>query len=243
MSVRWTAFVCGLALASSVWAQAGDADRVKALEHRLRDWGGLNRYGSDNTELRPPARGENRVVFFGDQVIEQWGRGSAKFFSGKQYLNRGIAGQTTAQMLVRFRQDVVSLQPKVVVIAGGMNDIAGAFGLATEEMVADNIMSMAELAKVHGIGVVLASVTPVCDCFTKPTVRQRWEEKIGEINELVKDFAARNGLVYLDFYAALSDGHGLKKDFTSDGLLPNDAAYEVMAPIAERAIAESLGKK
>lgn len=229
------------ALASCAWGQS--ADRVKALEHLLHDWGGLTKYGSENTELRPPAAGENRVVFFGDQITEQWGRGAAEFFPGKPYLNRGVSGQTTAQMLVRFRQDVISLQPKAVVIEGGLNDISGAFGLATEEMIADNIMSMTELAKAHGIRVALASITPVCDCFGKPTARQRWLEKINEANELLKDYAAKSGAVYVDYYAALADGRAMKKEFTADGLVPNEAGYGAMAPVAERAIAEALRGK
>lgn len=239
-----------LILACRAWPQATDTERAKALEkqlavqrHLLRDWGGLTRYGSDNTELRRPAPGEARVVFLGDQITEQWGSGAAKFFPSKPYLNRGIAGQTTAQMLVRFRQDVIALEPKVVVILAGTNDIGGAFGLATEEMIADNIMTMTELAKAHGIRVVLASLTPVCDCFSKPTARQRWQEKIVEVNELLKDYAAHSGSVYLDYYGALADGRDLRKEFTTDGMLPNDAGYNVMAALAERAIAEALGKK
>jgi lysophospholipase L1-like esterase len=239
-----------LALGCSAWPQTTDSDRMKLLEqqlaaerHLLRDWGGLTRYGSENTELRPPAAGETRVVFLGDQITELWGRGNAKFFPGKPYLNRGIAGQTTAQMLVRFRQDVISLQPRVVVILAGTNDITGVFGLATEEMIADNIMTMTELAKLHGIRVVLASLTPLCDCFSKPTRRQRWLEKIVETNELLKDYAAESGLVYLDYYSALAEGQELRKEFTTDGVLPNDAGYTVMAKLAERAIAAAIGQK
>ena len=243
---HWRLPAALLALACCAWPQATDADRVKALEkqlaaerHLLHDWGGLTRYGSEDSELRPPAPGENRVVFLGDQITEQWGRGDAKFFPGKPYLNRGIAGQTTAQMLVRFRQDVIALQPKVVVILAGINDIGGVFGLATEEMIADNIMTMTELAKAHGIRVALASVTPVCDCFTKPTGRQRWQEKIGEVNELMKDYAEKSGSVYVDYYSALADGRNFKKELTADGLLPNDAGYAVMTALAEKAIENS----
>ena len=233
---------------SAVWAQ--QPDRIQSLERQLaeqkralRDWGGLIRYGSDNSELRPPAAGENRVIFLGDQITDFWGRGKARFFPEKPWLNRGIAGQTTDQMLVRFRQDVIALQPKVLVTLAGTNDIAGAFGLATEEMIADNIMTMTELAKVHGIRVVLASLTPVCDCFGKPSARRRWQEKILEVNELLKDYAVRSGSVYLDYSSALVDGQDLRKEFTVDGMLLNDAGYNAMAPLAERAIAEALRKK
>src|ERR1044071_4190563 len=131
--------------------------------HLLIDWAGLTRYGSENAELRLPKPGEDRVVFLGDQVTENWGQGSAKFFPGKPYLNRGIADQTSPQMLVRFRQDVISLHPKVVVIEAGTNDIASVTGPSTEGMIAENFTSMVELAKVNGIRVVLASVLPVCD--------------------------------------------------------------------------------
>jgi lysophospholipase L1-like esterase len=228
-------------------AQDTSSDRVQSLERQLaeqrkalKDWGGLIRYGSDNSELPPPAKGETRVVFLGDQITDFWGRRTASFFPGKPWLNRGIAGQTTDQMLVRFRQDVVSLRPKVVVILGGLNDIAGLHGPATEETVLDNLMSMTELAHANGIRVVLASVTPICDCFTKGSARQRWQERISEVNELIRKYCARSGATYLDYYSAMSADDDLKKDLTSDGVLPNDAGYGIMAPLAERAIAEAL---
>jgi acyl-CoA thioesterase I len=208
-----------------------------ALHRLLVDWGGLNRYGSDDTEIRPPKPGENRVVFLGDQITEDW----SDFFPGKPYLNRGIARQTTPQMLVRFRQDVISLQPRVVIIEGGSNDLASVTGPATEGTIAENIQSMVELAKVHGIRVVLASVTPVCDCFTKQT-GLRPQGKIIGLNGWIKDYAARSGSVYLDYYAALADGRNFKQDLTADGLLPNAAGYRVMTPLAEKAIQEALQK-
>jgi lysophospholipase L1-like esterase len=178
------------------------------------------------------------VVFFGDEITERW----KEFFLGKPYLNRGIAGQTTPQMLVRFRQDVISLKPKVVVIEGGTNDIAGMTGPATEGTMAENFMSMTELAHLHGIRVVLASVTPVCDCFTRQTLR-RTPGRILGVNGWIKDYAARSGSVYLDYYSALAEGRSLKKELTVDGLLPNDAGYRVMAELAEKAIAQALGGK
>jgi lysophospholipase L1-like esterase len=210
----------------------------------LRDWGGLVRYGSDNSELHPPAPGENRVVFLGDQITESWGEGNAQFFPGKPYLNRGIGGQTSSQLLVRFRQDVIELQPKIVVILAGTNDIAGVHGPATEEMIVENLMSMTELANAHGIRVVLASVPPVCDCFVKSTARQRWQGRIVELNGEIEDYAKKSGAVYLDYYSAMTAAGGLemKKELTSDGILPNDAGYNVMAPLAERAIARALEK-
>ncbi len=215
---------------------------VEAQRHLLGDWGGLTRYGSEDAELRPPAPGEGRVVFLGDDITENWGRGNAKFFPGKPYLNRGIARQTSPQMLVRFRQDVIALQPRAVVILAGTNDIAGYSGPATEGTMAENFMSMTELAKFNGIRVVLASITPVCDCFTNQTAR-RPQGKIIGMNGWLKDYAARTGSVYLDYYSALAEGRNFKRDLTLDGLLPNDAGYAVMAPLAERAIARALAAK
>jgi lysophospholipase L1-like esterase len=204
---------------------------------QTKDWGGLTRYGSDNAELRPPKPGEDRVVFLGDQVTELWGQSAAEFFPGKPFLNRGIGGQTSAQMLVRFHQDVVALKPKVVVIQAGVNDLL----VATEGVIADNYMSMMDIAKANGIRVVLASVTPVCDCYTKQT-GLRPQGKIISLNGWIRDFAASSGAVFLNYYAALADGRNFKKELTNDGLLPNDAAYAVMAPLAEKAIAEALSK-
>jgi lysophospholipase L1-like esterase len=209
-----------------------------ALHRLLVDWGGLNRYGSEDTELKAPKAGENRVVFLGDQITEGW----SDFFPGKPYLNRGIPNQTTPQMLVRFRQDVISLQPKVVIIAGGSNDLAGVTGPATEGTISENIQSMVELAKLHGIRVVLASVTPVCDCLGTKQTGLRPQGKIIGLNGWIKDYAARSGSAYLDYYAVLADGRNFKQDLTADGLLPNAAGYRVMAPLAERAIQEALQK-
>jgi len=237
------------ALAGSMAAQSGDeADiqrlqrRLEAQRHLLVDWAGLTHYGSEDTEIPRPKPGENRVVFLGDQITERWGAGQAKFFPGKPYFNRGIADQTTSQMLVRFRQDVIELQPKVVVIMAGSNDLAGATGPATEGTIGENLMSMTELAKVHDIRVVLASVTPVSDFYKKQT-GLRPQGKIIGLNGWIKQYAAESGSVYLNFYAALAEGRDFKKDLTVDGLLPNDAGYDLMAPLAEQAIEQALGKK
>jgi lysophospholipase L1-like esterase len=234
---------CLLFLTCSARAQTGDpAAQTEYTRHLLIDWAGLTRYGSENAELRPPKPGEDRVVFLGDQITEQWGAGDGRFFPGKHYLNRGIRGQTTPQMLVRFRQDVISLKPKVVVILAGTNDIASYTGPSTEGMIAENVTSMVELAKVNGIQVVLASVTPVCDCFKNQTAL-RPQGKIIGLNGWIKDYAARSGGIYLDYYSALADGRNFKKELTSDGLLPNAAGYAVMAPLAEKAIAGALAGK
>ncbi|HTX38533.1 MAG TPA: SGNH/GDSL hydrolase family protein [Bryobacteraceae bacterium] len=238
-----------LLLVVSMAAQTGAPQEVEQLEHRLEvqrhllvDWAGLTHYGSEDTEIPAPKPGENRVVFLGDQITERWGQGQAKFFPDKPYFNRGVTDQTTPQMLVRFRQDVIELQPKVVVIMGGSNDLAGATGPATEGTIAENMMSMTELAKAHGIRVVLASVTPVCDFYKKQT-GLRPQGKIIGLNGWIKRYAADSGSVYLNYYAALVEGRDFKKNLTVDGLLPSDAGYEAMAPLAEQAIAQALGRK
>ena len=227
-----------LAIGVALVACAAPAQLSDAQRRLLTDWGGLTRYGSENAEIRAPKPGENRVVFLGDQITERW----TGFFPGKPYLNRGIANQTSAQMLVRFRQDVISLKPKIVIIEAGTNDLASVTGPATEGMIGENLTSMVELAKVNGIRVVLASVTPVCDCYVNQTAR-RPQGKIIGLNGWIKDYAAHSGSVYLDYYAALAEGRNFKKELTDDGLVPNEAGYKVMAPLAEKAIAEALGTK
>ncbi len=207
-----------------------------------KDWPDLARYHDDNAKLAPPAADENRVVFMGDSITDAWGRSRGKFFPGKPYVNRGISGQTTPQMLIRFRPDVIALKPKVVVFLAGTNDIAGNTGPMTLEAIEDNLASMVELAKFHDIRVVLSSVMPVCD-YIRPQTGRRPPAKIVALNAWIKEYAARNGLVYLDYYSAmLDDKQMLRKELTFDGLHPNDAGYEVMEPLAEKAIAETLEK-
>ena len=198
----------------------------------LSDWGKLVYYGSDNAELRPDP---NRVVFFGDDIIEKW----QPFFPGKPYVNRGISRQATPQMLVRFRQDVIGLKPKVVVILGGANDFAGFAGPATEGTITENIMTMTELAKLHGIRVVLASVTPICDCFQLLSERRPPGRILG-LNGWLKGYAAKAGAVYADLYAVLGQGRNMRQELTVDGLIPNEKGYALMAPVMEKAIAEAL---
>lgn len=222
-------------------AQQEQLEREVAQYIRLlSDWGGLTKYGSENAEIKLDPN-VNRVVFLGDEITESWGEGKAKFFPGKPYFNRGITHQTSGQMLVRFRQDVIGLKPKVVVIQAGTNDFAGYAGPATEGTISENFQSMVELAKVHGIRIVLASVTPVCDCFRNLTERRPPGKIIG-LNGWLRDYAARSGAIYLNYYGALAEGRAMKRELTVDGLVPNDAGYELMAPLAEKAIAEALAK-
>jgi acyl-CoA thioesterase I len=235
-------FVSSLLLAGLAAGQTADKDRLIAdLEHDLTesirlltDWGGLTRFGSDNAELGPPKPGETRVVFFGDDVFAGW--------TSLKHLNRGIERQTTPQMLVRFRQDVIELKPKVVVIQGGSNDIAGMMGPATQGTAAENIRTMVELAQLHGIKVVLASVTPVCDCQGKTWSDRRTVGRLRGVNEWLESYAKSTGAVYADFYSPLLEGRWFKKAWTVDGLVPNEAGYAALAPVAEAAIAKALGR-
>ncbi len=252
MKSWFTKTLLGLLLLSClVAAQAPQqcASALIALEQKLEaqrillsDWAGLIRYGSENTELPKPKTDESRVVFLGDEITENWGAGETKFFLNRPYLNRGIAGQTSPQMLVRFRQDVIKLKPKVVVIQAGLNDIASLNSPITQQMFAENVMSIVELAKANGINVVLASLTPICDCYTKQSVLRPFGKIIG-MNGWLKDYASESGSIYLNYYEALAEGRNLKKEFTSDGVRLNDVAYAVMAPLAEQAIAQALSKK
>lgn len=241
------ALLLGLCLATSAaWAQSHE-DRLDALERRveadrklLHDWGGLIRYGSENTEVPKRRPGETRVVFFGDDTFDLWDD-RAEFFPGKPYFNRGVAGQTTPQMLVRFRQDVIKLDPAVVILQGGMNDIASLTGPSTQGMMIENYQSMIELAQAHGIQVVLASLLPICDCGTNQTAL-RPRGKIFGVNDWLEEYAEEHGLVYLNFYGALADGREFRRDLTDDGLVPNAAGYKAMAPLAEAAIAEAVAQ-
>jgi len=207
-----------------------------------QDWANLERFKNENSALPSPLKGEKRVVFMGNSITEGWGNLSPDFFKGKPYINRGISGQTTPQMLIRFRPDVINLKPAVVVILAGTNDIAGNTGPSTLEMIADNIFSMAEIAKANGIKVVISSVIPAFDYPWKPGLEPA--KKIVALNEMLKAYALKNGLVYLDYFSAMADNrHGLKAELTYDGVHPNEAGYKVMEPLAEKAIGIALKQK
>jgi lysophospholipase L1-like esterase len=219
------------------------AKRQQEQETRFHnDWANLQKFREANAKLSPPVSNENRVVFMGNSITEGFAPRFATLFPGKPYIGRGIGGQTTPQMLVRFRQDVIDLKPKVVVILAGTNDIAGNTGPSTLEMIEDNLASMAELAKSNGIAVVLSSVLPVWDYPWKPGLEPA--PKIIALNKWMKDYAQRNGMVYLDYHSAMSDSRGgMRPELASDGVHPNEAGYRLMAPLAERAIAEALRTK
>jgi lysophospholipase L1-like esterase len=222
------------AFPSSLFGRAGQRD------DRMRDdWAYLERYRGDNAMLPPPSSGEARVVFYGDSITEGWAKYFAGTFPGKPYVGRGISGQTTPQMLVRFRQDVIDLEPRVVVILAGTNDIAGNTGPATQEMIAGHLTSMVELAKANGIRVVLASVLPAHDYPWRPG--REPASKIVALNAWMKDYASRNDVVYLDYHSAMADDrNGLPRELAEDGVHPTEAGYRLMAPLAEAAIADAL---
>jgi lysophospholipase L1-like esterase len=221
-----------------------DQYRASRIAIFTDDFGQLARYREANAALKPPAAGENRVVFFGDSITDMWNL--ADYFPGKPYINRGISGQTTPQMLVRFRQDVIDLHPKVVIILAGTNDIAGNTGPMRLEDIEANYQSLAELARASHVRVVFASVLPVHNYTerSKDFFAQRPPEKILALNRWLKDYCARSGDVYLDYFSALVDEKGLlKRDLAEDGLHPNDAGYKIMAPLAEAAIGKVSGNQ
>jgi lysophospholipase L1-like esterase len=241
-----TALIGGMATASQLpfagtaLAAARSAAPATRPSRQGQDFAGLNRYRKANADLTPPAAGENRVVFMGDSITDAWPRVAGEFFPGKPYIDRGISGQTTQQMLIRFRPDVINLKPKAVVILAGTNDLAGNTGPATPEEIEGNLMSMVELAKANGIRVVLASVPPAIDFPWRPE-HPNPSQQIIALNAWIKDYAAKNALVYLDYYSALVDQRGgLKAEYANDAVHPNKAGYAVMAPLAEKAIAAAL---
>jgi lysophospholipase L1-like esterase len=216
------------------------------MERTFNDWPFLAKYREADKALPPPLPGETRVVFMGDSITEGWGQKATpttpdrgEFFPGNPYINRGISGQTTPQMLVRFRQDVIGLKPKVVVLLAGTNDIAENTGKETLEEIGNNIASMSDLARANGIRVVLCSVLPASDF--------RWHKglepapKIRSLNTWIREFAAKNGFVFVDYYSSMADSEGgLKAELSPDGVHPNKAGYELMAPLVEKGIAEAL---
>ena len=221
--------------------------QVTRLETRLKDWPALANYRDANKTVAARAKNEPRVVFMGDSITDNWNKtGFGGFFPGRPYLDRGISGQTTPQMLIRFHPDVIALHPLVVVILAGTNDIAGNTGPTTLAAIEDNLASMSELARLNHIRVVLASVLPISDYETregKPIIRtaQRPPEQIRGLNEWIRNYAIANKLTYLDYYSAMIDAKGfLRNELSDDGLHPNKSGYAVMNPLAEAAIAAAL---
>ncbi len=239
--------IASLCVASLGQASASDAAksleawRMSRADVLRNDFGELARYRDANAALKSPADGERRVVFFGDSITDIWPL--EKSFPGKPYINRGIGGQTTPQMLIRFRPDVIKLQPAAVVILAGTNDIAGNTGPMTLEDIEENFASMAELARAHHVRAVVSSVLPVHNYTPQSTnlFLQRPPEKIRELNRWLKEYCEAHSCVYLDYYSAMVDKSGLlKKELAEDGLHPNPAGYAIMAPLAEAAIQKAL---
>ena len=206
---------------------------------KAQDWAELNRFKEANKELPAPTEGEPRIVFMGNSITIGWLNLRPEFFADKPYVNRGISGQTTPQMLVRFRQDVIDLQPEVVVLLAGTNDIAGNTGPSTLEMIMDNIKGMAEMAHANGIKVILSSTLPAYDYPWKPGMNP--SGKIIELNKMIKAYAEDKGHIYLDYFSAMVDErNGLPKKYAEDEVHPTVAGYKVMEPLVEAAIAKAL---
>jgi lysophospholipase L1-like esterase len=234
------------------FSQQSADDAVKAVQNLeqyregliklwMNDFGNLGRYREANGKLTTSSATESRVVFMGDSITDIWKLD--KYFPGKPYINRGIGGQTTPQMLIRFRPDVIDLEPKVVVILAGTNDIAGNTGPMTLGEIEGNLKTMTEVARVHDIHVVLASVLPVNDYTerSKMFFPLRSPAQILELNRWIKEYAAQNGCIYLDYFGAMVDDKGLlKRELADDGLHPNDRGFAVMAPLAQNAIEQAL---
>lgn len=222
--------------------------RATRAETKLKDWPALARYRNDNAKVTAPAGNEDRVVFMGDSITDSWDDPKyGGFFPGQPYIDRGISGQTTPQMLIRFRPDVIALQPRVVVILAGTNDIAGNTGPMTLQAIEDNLTSMFDLAHANGIRVVFSAVLPISDYEKNKDgqqiirTKQRPPEQIIALNDWMKKYAAMHGQIYLDYFSAMADDKGfLKEELSEDGLHPNKKGYDVMAPLAEQAIAAAL---
>lgn len=207
-----------------------------------QDWANLNKYQNQNATLKLSKPSPKRVVFMGDSITEFWSVINPAFFDGKPYVNRGISGQTTPQMLIRFRADVIDLKPDVVLLLAGINDIAGNTGPSTLEMIANNIFSMAEIAKANHIKIILCSVLPASDFPWRQGLQPA--EKVIALNKMVEEYAKTNEILYLDYYSAMvNENKGLKSIYSEDGVHPNKKGYEVMNPLAEAAIAKVSSRK
>ncbi len=247
---QWSASILAAAICVSAAAFAQqpapkpsglDQWRASRTEIYMNDFGELARYRDENARLKPPAPDEKRVVFFGDSITDFWPL--AEYFPGKPYLNRGISGQTTSQMLVRFQQDVIALQPRAVVILAGTNDIAGNTGPMRLEDIESNYASLAELAQANGVKAIFSSVLPVHNYTpqSQEFFADRPPEKILQLNRWLSAYCPAHGCAYLDYFHAMVDAHGLlKKELAEDGLHPNKDGYKIMAPLAEAAIRQAV---
>lgn len=223
-------------------AHEKDSIQIARLNAKLNDWPNLARFREENLKLGSPEPGEKRVVFMGNSITAGWAKYWEDHFKGKPYVNRGIGGQTTPQMLLRFRQDVIDLRPSVVVLLCGTNDIAGNTGPSTIEMIESNIIGMAELATANNIRVVLCSVLPVWDYPWKPGLEPA--KKIMILNEWMKYYAGKAGYTYVDYHTPMANERkGMKKELANDGVHPTREGYDIMAPLVEKGIADALKSK
>ncbi len=218
------------------------ADRLQAYLHNFAN---LTRYSKANKEIKTPANGENRIVFLGDSITDSWKL--AEYFPNQPYINRGISGQTTSQILLRMRSDVIDLNPKVVVLLAGTNDIAGNAEIETNEFIQENIASIVDIAHQNGIKVILSSILPVSDYNRKSNgmiiyrTQHRPPKRILELNKWIKSFCEQRGLVYLDYFSATVDEKGfLKAELANDGIHPNAEGYKIMQKLASEAITKAL---
>jgi lysophospholipase L1-like esterase len=215
------------------------ASAAQTLANQLEDWNQLGRYHADNEKLKKQPPDPPRVVFLGDSITDGWKL--TQYFPGKPYVNRGISGQTTPQMLVRMFEDVIDLKPAAVLIYAGTNDIARNTGAETPEMVEENFQAMTELAQLHGIAVILCAVTPVADYGPRKMTDGRPPTDILKLNAWLKQYAAKAHAVYADYYSALADEKGmLKEGISRDGLHPNEKGYDLLVPVANAAIQQAL---
>jgi lysophospholipase L1-like esterase len=224
--------------ATAQQACPAQANQLQQIQVRLADWAQLDRYRAKDAMLPPPTHGKKRVVFLGDSITDGWGHGGA-FFPGRPFVNRGISGQTTPEMLLRFQQDVIHLHPAAVVILGGTNDVAGNTGPSTPEMIEDNYISMAVIARQSDIKVIFASILPAAAYPWKPGMHPA--DEIRTLNTWLQAYSQQHGYVYLDYYSSLADAQGgMRPGLSVDGVHPNTQGYAIMAPLAERAITQAL---
>lgn len=241
--------VCAMLAAGAMYGQSVapapetvSAKEIAGMQAKLQDWPNLSRYKAANAMLSPSTLGDGRVVFYGDSITDAWVANGGKFFPTKPYVNRGISGQTTPQMVVRFRQDVINLHPAAVVILAGTNDIAGNTGPETQEEIQDNFKSMIDLAKANGIRVIIASVLPAVDYPWRPGLHPAL--KIQALNNWLAGYCVNHTVTYLDYYSAMADDNGgMKPGISLDGVHPNAAGYAIMEPLAQAAIDRAIGRR
>ena len=215
--------------------------RIGTTQAKNQDWANLGYYEQQNKQLTKPSENGKRIVFIGDSITEEWGHLYPEFFSNNLYINRGIGGQTTPQILIRFKPDAIDLYPDVINIFAGTNDIAGNTGLSTVKMITDNIFTMAEVAIMKNIKVIISSILPVKNYPWSEDITDA-PSKINSINEIIKEYVNKNNLYYIDYFSHMVDeNEGLKSKYTYDGVHPNKTGYKLMSGVAEKEILQAAG--